>query len=190
VGQVRLIGEIRDEAGYYLGDRLLYEANGVAVFRYSDNNLIDSCSTDYGLYGFEVPDPDTYTLKTWVVPTVVESVGPVTCEARSCEIPDTLVLAGHGVIHTYPNPFVPSDGGMTSISFVLEEAGPIQVSVLGVDRRPLRDLAEGSHPAGTHVLSWDGRDDQGAILPPGPYWVVLRTGGAYRYVLTLIEETG
>jgi hypothetical protein len=35
----------------------------------------------------------------------------------------------------------------------------------------VRVLAEGMRPAGRHVVSWNGRDDQGRSLPPGVYWV-------------------
>jgi hypothetical protein len=35
-------------------------------------------------------------------------------------------------------------------------------------------------PAGSHVLTWDGRDDAGAAVPPGIYFAEVRAGDARR----------
>ena len=127
----------------------------------------------------------TYTIKTWVVPAVVKTVGPIACGAHSCDTTDTLVLGKHEALSSYPNPFAVS----TAVEFDLEESSSIQLTVMDIGGQIMRTLAEGLSPAGQHTIQWDGRDDQGVILPPGPYWIVLRIGGDYRYVLALIADT-
>jgi flagellar hook assembly protein FlgD len=40
--------------------------------------------------------------------------------------------------------------------------------------RRLRDLSiERDQPSGEHHIPWDGRDDDGRVVPPGTYLVVV-----------------
>jgi hypothetical protein len=71
-----------------------------------------------------------------------------------------------------PNPFASS----TQIEFVLERPGLADVSVFDVGGRRVAALAKESYPAGVHVVSWEGRDDGGGLLPSGIYFVRLRVG--------------
>jgi flagellar hook capping protein FlgD len=72
-----------------------------------------------------------------------------------------------------PNPFNPT----TTIEFDLAHEGLVQLRILDVMGRVLRTLAQGSKPAGRHVLSWNGTDDQGNRLPSGVYVYQLTTSG-------------
>jgi len=74
----------------------------------------------------------------------------------------------------YPNPFA----GSTTIDFSLAKAGPVKVSVYAVNGRQLRVLANGAHAPGVYRLEWDGRDDQGRIMPAGLYFVQMSANGA------------
>ena len=74
----------------------------------------------------------------------------------------------------YPNPFA----GSTMIDFSLAKAGPVKVSVYAVNGRQLRVLANGAHAPGVYRLEWDGRDDQGRIMPAGLYFVQMSANGA------------
>jgi flagellar hook assembly protein FlgD len=40
----------------------------------------------------------------------------------------------------------------------------------------VRRLAGGPHAAGTHTVSWDGRDDDGVALSSGVYFYRVRGG--------------
>lgn len=181
---MRLTGEIRDTQGNYYHDSVLCDVTGVPVYRYADGELIDSSTTHYGDYGFECYEGKAYTLKTWVVPSIVESAGPVTCTRTSCDTPDTLVLSPYGAISSYPNPFVVS----ASIEFGIEETSAIRLTVRGVGGEILKTLAESESPAGQHTIRWDGLDDKEVRVPAGPYWAVLRIGDEYRYTLVLVAD--
>ncbi len=59
----------------------------------------------------------------------------------------------------------------------LPQAGAVSLRILSVDGREVARLAEGSRPAGTHELSWTGRDGRGAAVPSGVYLVRLEVPG-------------
>lgn len=75
-----------------------------------------------------------------------------------------------------PSPF--SD--RTVLGFTLARAASATLAVYDVGGRRVRTLARGPLPAGTHRLSWDGRDDRGAAVAPGAYLVLLEAGGERR----------
>ncbi len=75
--------------------------------------------------------------------------------------------------------------GATRISFDLPNEGPVDVRMHDLGGRVVRILHEGSLPAGSHQLAWDGRDDGGSALPAGVYWarVHSRAGATARRVV-------
>lgn len=72
----------------------------------------------------------------------------------------------------YPNPFNPS----TEIAFSLEQASTITLTIFNVLGQKVKVLADGSKQAGTHTLSWDGRDQMGAAVSTGLYFYTLTDG--------------
>jgi hypothetical protein len=72
-----------------------------------------------------------------------------------------------------PNPF------RSTVAFRLGmgEAGPVRVSVHDASGRLVRTLARGALTAGTHALSWDGRNGAGRAMPAGLYLVSVEAGG-------------
>ena len=63
----------------------------------------------------------------------------------------------------YPNPFNPS----TDIVFNLEQSSNITLTIFNVLGQKVKVLADESKLAGTYSLSWDGRDDMGALVSTG-----------------------
>jgi hypothetical protein len=72
----------------------------------------------------------------------------------------------------YPNPF--SD--RTTLAYVLETPGRVEVSVYDGTGRRVRRLTERVASAGRHEVVWDGRDEAGRALAPGTYFVRLVAG--------------
>jgi len=67
-----------------------------------------------------------------------------------------------------PNPFNPA----TTISFDLPERAALSLFVYDVNGRLVRTLADHlAYEAGSHDLTWDGRDDRGVSLSSGVYHV-------------------
>lgn len=71
-----------------------------------------------------------------------------------------------------PNPF----SGLTSIEFSLPEAGAARLGVYDMSGRLVRTLVSGTVSAGSHRIGWDGRDEEGALLPGGVYLYRLENG--------------
>jgi N-acetylmuramoyl-L-alanine amidase len=51
----------------------------------------------------------------------------------------------------------------------------VRLRVTDFDGRTVRQLFRGRHEAGTLERAWDGRDDEGQLLPAGPYRIVAST---------------
>ena len=84
--------------------------------------------------------------------------------------------AGFAIAGAYPNPFVAG----TRIELVLPARGAVEVGVYDLGGRRVRDLDRSLREAGRHVLTWDGRDERGARLPAGIYFLRAAADGAER----------
>jgi len=66
-----------------------------------------------------------------------------------------------------PNPFNPS----TTVRFALAEGAEVSLRVFDARGRLARKLLRRDLPAGAHAVRWDGRDDAGAPVPSGVYFI-------------------
>ncbi len=81
---------------------------------------------------------------------------------------------GTGLPRVSPNPF----RHRAYVSFMLREAGSVDVGIYDLAGRPVRKLASGAWlGAGLHALDWDGRGDDGAQSAAGMYFVRVRVNG-------------
>jgi hypothetical protein len=71
-----------------------------------------------------------------------------------------------------PEPF----SHATRISFELPKAGPVSVNIYDVAGQLVRSLVNEHKPAGSFVLTWDGKSTEGNSLPGGIYFCQLRFG--------------
>ncbi len=74
----------------------------------------------------------------------------------------------------YPNPFNPE----TRIRFDLTKPGKVELAIYDLTGRQVRLLLSESRAAGTYSVTWDGRDDQGKLVPSGIYFYRLKVGDA------------
>ncbi|MFN8546386.1 MAG: FlgD immunoglobulin-like domain containing protein [Candidatus Eisenbacteria bacterium] len=72
-----------------------------------------------------------------------------------------------------PNPFRLD----TRIDFSLPRTESVRLEVFDAAGRVVRRLVNETMPAGSHRSMWDGRDDNGNILPSGVYHYRLSNGG-------------
>lgn len=77
---------------------------------------------------------------------------------------------------SYPNPFNPQ----TTIEYVVPAGGPVRLAVFDARGRQVRVLAAGDAEAGTHTVSWDGRDDGGQAVASGVYFLRFEAAGEER----------
>jgi hypothetical protein len=68
-----------------------------------------------------------------------------------------------------PNPTT----GAATLTFALAREGAVDARVLDLAGRVVHRLSATRFTAGTHTLTWDGRDDNGQDVAPGVYFVRL-----------------
>ena len=71
-----------------------------------------------------------------------------------------------------PNP----SRGPLVLAFTLPSAGRVSFTIHDAQGRVVRSLVEGTRPAGSHWIPWDGRTSEGRTAPPGVYFARLTCG--------------
>ena len=66
--------------------------------------------------------------------------------------------------------------GATTLSLELTASARATVVVYDAAGRRVRLLADGELGAGAHAIAWDGRDQRGAAVPAGVYFVRAAAG--------------
>ena len=87
-------------------------------------------------------------------------------------IPDT--PPGPAVLQLHPNvpnPFNP----LTRFAYTIPRLGLVSFAIYDLRGRLVRTLVTEQQPAGSHTVSWDGRDDRGRTLTSGVYLARLVT---------------
>ena len=81
-----------------------------------------------------------------------------------------------GEVAMSSNPFTPNGDGINDVVelvfpvFAVQGAKALVLEVYGLDGQRVRQMAPVvAHAAGVQRLTWDGRDDQGRLTPPGLY---------------------
>lgn len=78
----------------------------------------------------------------------------------------------------YPNPFNPT----TNVKFSLSGSEDVSIKVYNILGKEIKLLLEDYLPAGEYTIQWDGKDDEGNILPGGVYFIRM-TAGNYRHTI-------
>lgn len=190
---VKIVGLLGDTEGNNIGrnDQLnLYDGSGTLVDRltYGDEDVPGSvrtqdesgqtCCEHFGqddalawvLSGVG-DDFGSFTATTGEIGTP-GSYGSTSCgDCTIVGVPD--VAQGVWLAPSRPNPFHAS----TEIAFRLDREGTVAVTVFDAAGRLVRRLADGRLGAGPHAMTWDGADAAGRQVPPGIYFVHLRSSG-------------
>lgn len=159
----------------------------------ADRNGIASITTDPNSFGIEDDPYDfdyptskaSYTAATggfplgdlnWFPDKKAEwiAAGSPTVGVRSdqASVPLTFRLS-----QNYPNPFNPT----TNIEYTLHNSSRVTLSIFNLLGQRIRTLVDAElSPAGSHTVTWNGRDDAGQLV----------TSGVYIYRLNTAEFTG
>ncbi|MDM7914757.1 MAG: M1 family aminopeptidase [Candidatus Eisenbacteria bacterium] len=73
----------------------------------------------------------------------------------------------------------PASGAM-QLSFALPRAGSVELTIVDVSGRLVRELLDQPLAAGSHAIRWDGKDGLGHDVPAGVYWSRLQADGERR----------
>ena len=74
---------------------------------------------------------------------------------------------------TYPNPF----NGTATIQYSLIEPSTVTCSIFSLSGQLVKTVADSFHDPGLWTCSWNGRNENGAVVGSGVYISVLDTGG-------------
>jgi flagellar hook assembly protein FlgD len=69
----------------------------------------------------------------------------------------------------YPNPFNPQ----TQIEYFVPRDGHVKLEIFNLLGQKIRTLVDREIKKGTHVVSWDGTNDQGTFVANGIYFCQL-----------------
>ncbi|MBT6146695.1 MAG: hypothetical protein HOH74_14750, partial [Gemmatimonadetes bacterium] len=90
----------------------------------------------------------------------------------------------YGLDANYPNPFNPS----TSITFHLPRPTAVSLVIYDMLGQRIATLIDGERSIGTHVVTWDSRDDAGRLVAAGSYLTLLESDlGQLRGRMTLLK---
>jgi hypothetical protein len=76
------------------------------------------------------------------------------------------------LMQNYPNPFNPT----TAIQYQLPKGGMVTLEVYNFIGQRVKRLVNHNQTAGIHQQGWDGRNDDGEMMPTGVYFYRLRSG--------------
>jgi hypothetical protein len=79
----------------------------------------------------------------------------------------------YGLMQNYPNPFNPE----TRIRFQLGGPGRVALKVYNMLGQEVRTLVNELKPAGSHEVSWDGKNSLGQRMPSGMYLYRIEAQG-------------
>ena len=74
--------------------------------------------------------------------------------------------------NNYPNPFNPT----TTIEYQLKSAGKVIVSIYNTIGQLISMLVNENQTPGFYSVVWDGRNNEGAVVPSGVYFYYLVSG--------------
>jgi len=116
---------------------------------------------------------DFYNNKV-VIPVTLHVSWPVAISGAAA-------MEGCGLKNNFPNPF----SGETQIRFDLMASRDVILEIYSLQGILLRTWRLAALPAGDHFRIWDGKDDQGHLLPSGVYTCRMKTND-YQGFLKLI----
>lgn len=112
---------------------------------------------------YDTYDASVYNVSV-LVPKKVTSVND-----KTKQTPVSFSLA-----QNYPNPFNPS----TLISYSLNTSGRVKLEIFDVLGRHIKTLVNSDQNSGSYTVSWNGKNDKGAIMANGVYFYRLNNGQA------------
>ncbi len=80
------------------------------------------------------------------------------------------------LLQNYPNPFRDE----TKISFSIAEPTHVMLNIYNMAGQKIQTLVNADYTAGNYIISWNGKNKNGSILPDGVYIYQLQTKNAWK----------
>ncbi|MEK7730108.1 MAG: FlgD immunoglobulin-like domain containing protein [candidate division KSB1 bacterium] len=113
----------------------------------------------------------------FVIDNLVDDFGQVSREVATEATSSTPVT--FKLHQNYPNPFaLDTHGKATTIRFDLpgKEAARVELAIYNLSGQLVRRLISGERAPGAYEIAWDGRNEQGQLVPSGAYLFKLEAG--------------
>ena len=130
---------------------------------YSDNGGGDATHSLLYSDGTWHTMPDIGHMNSWIMQGLIEYQAGADGKPQK-ELVDLVVS---------PNPFRTA----AALRYDLNDGASVEVAILDIAGRRVKDLFNGPETAGSHTLCWDGTTPLGMRAPPGLYLCMLRAGG-------------
>jgi len=185
--------------GFPLAGDALYKGTTVGLnWTASDDRLVESIDLAYRIgflgsfttiangeqndsyYEWTVPNILTDSLQIRVIArdcvSSVTSLGPfVPVRAPSTDVGGDLPVA-FATYHPRPNPFTQSSAIRFDVPTSAKSGWPVEVSIHNVAGRLVRTIVKGELPPGRYSFDWNGRDESGAQMGAGIYFLSINAG--------------
>lgn len=184
-------------------DRSVFAHNrqGLGVYRDSVSQVAFSCTNIYGNaqgdWVGDIADRANLDGNTSVDPLVCEATTglPGVCAQSPC-LPANNACGvqigawAQGCVDCFPvvqpqkailgralyNPYRPGFHSAAQFPYSVTAPGQVQLRVYDARGRPVRTLISAFRTAGEHVAVWDGRGEEGRLVPSGVYLLRLQVG--------------
>ncbi len=97
------------------------------------------------------------------------------------------VITNFGLESNFPDPFDPTSTS-TTITFTLDTRSPTTLTVCNILGEVVKTLLNANVSAGSHSVSWNGRDENGAVVPAGTYLVTLLSSERHATTKMIVTE--
>jgi hypothetical protein len=89
--------------------------------------------------------------------------------------PKSEVVKNFTLSPNYPNPLrAAATNAATQLRYSLQAEAFVTATVFDLLGRSVRHLQNAKQPAGSHLMIWDGKDDRGAALTNGIYFLSMK----------------
>jgi hypothetical protein len=99
----------------------------------------------------------------------------VTIEITNSTQNEDPIPAGNCVLNAYPNPFN-NVADHTNIRYTIDGKAHVSISIYDIKGRKICSLVNETRNAGTYESAWNGKDENGMLLPSGIYYIQMTTG--------------
>ena len=176
-GRVRLVGRLTAANGQPSGSRLVDDADGVPVDLLLGSTVVARTHTVDGAWRFTGVAPGGYHVRANYGGSFGVSSTGLTVANRDVAAAAPIEMTAVGDLYAAPNPV----DSTCAITFTSATALGVDVRVIALDGTVVRHLLVSSQEAVDQYLTlWDGRDDFGAVPPPGAYWMRYTLGSDRR----------
>ncbi len=85
---------------------------------------------------------------------------------------NSMIPEGFTLSQNYPNPFNLN----TTISFSLSTPSEVNLTIYNIMGQKIKTIAQGWYEAGSHAVTWDGKNEAGSVVASGIYFYKLSAG--------------